>query len=193
VNFIHLDRAGDTIVFSLAGNEGKKKRSEQEKGPGLQDGGSLTMCGEKSKRFDLMAGYSGTPLVQKLGIRPNERIIALNAPPDYARLLEGFAGRRRYHRAGKRGGGFYPFVYEEPCGAGAEINQFAIEISRHRHPLGFVAEEVFRRGDGCDGRRDSHRSASARIRGRQSLCGRRDVVGFEIDDPADEPEIGLTS
>ena len=34
-----------------------------------------------------MAGYSGTPLARKLGIRPNERLIALNAPEHYARLL----------------------------------------------------------------------------------------------------------
>ncbi len=36
-----------------------------------------------------MAGYSGTPLVRKLGIRPNERIVALNAPACYAELLHG--------------------------------------------------------------------------------------------------------
>ena len=36
-----------------------------------------------------MAGYSGTPLVKKLGIRPNEKIVALNAPDYYAELLEG--------------------------------------------------------------------------------------------------------
>jgi hypothetical protein len=36
-----------------------------------------------------MAGYSGTPLARKLGIRPNERLIALNAPGHYGKLLEG--------------------------------------------------------------------------------------------------------
>jgi hypothetical protein len=36
-----------------------------------------------------MAGYSGTPLVRKLGIRPNERIVALNAPDHYEELLDG--------------------------------------------------------------------------------------------------------
>jgi hypothetical protein len=34
-----------------------------------------------------MAGCSGTPLVRKLGIRPNERVIALNAPAGYVKLL----------------------------------------------------------------------------------------------------------
>ncbi|MGZ4986391.1 MAG: DUF3052 family protein [Chthoniobacterales bacterium] len=36
-----------------------------------------------------MAGYSGTPLARKLGIRPNEKLIALHAPQNYAVLLEG--------------------------------------------------------------------------------------------------------
>ena len=35
-----------------------------------------------------MAGYSGTPLVRKLGIRPNEKIIVIDAPKNYAHLLE---------------------------------------------------------------------------------------------------------
>lgn len=34
-----------------------------------------------------IAGYSGTPLVRKLGIRPNEQIIALNPPKHYPELL----------------------------------------------------------------------------------------------------------
>lgn len=35
-----------------------------------------------------MAGYSGTPLARKLGIRPNERLIAINPPKNYAALLD---------------------------------------------------------------------------------------------------------
>ena len=34
-----------------------------------------------------MAGYSGTPLVKKLGIRPNEKIAALPPPTNYEQLL----------------------------------------------------------------------------------------------------------
>ena len=47
------------------------------------------MSGEKSKALPTMAGYSGTPLVSKLGIRPNERVVAINPPPHYAKLLAG--------------------------------------------------------------------------------------------------------
>ncbi|MFL6527066.1 MAG: DUF3052 domain-containing protein [Chthoniobacterales bacterium] len=36
-----------------------------------------------------MAGYSGTPLVRKLGIKPGEQIVAINAPKNYAQLLAG--------------------------------------------------------------------------------------------------------
>jgi len=33
------------------------------------------------------AGYSGTPLAKKLGIKPGQRVVALGAPADYARLV----------------------------------------------------------------------------------------------------------
>ena len=35
-----------------------------------------------------MAGYSGTPLAQKLGLREGSRVVALNAPPHYSALLQ---------------------------------------------------------------------------------------------------------
>ena len=34
-----------------------------------------------------MAGYSGTLLPQKLGIKPGLNVVTINAPPDYRRLL----------------------------------------------------------------------------------------------------------
>jgi hypothetical protein len=34
-----------------------------------------------------MSGYSQRPLVEKLGIKPGTRIVALNAPGSYAALL----------------------------------------------------------------------------------------------------------
>jgi len=35
-----------------------------------------------------IAGYSGTPLLKKLGITPNLKILLINAPVDYAELLQ---------------------------------------------------------------------------------------------------------
>ncbi len=34
------------------------------------------------------AGYSGTPLLQKLGIKPDMKILLVNPPPDYAQILQ---------------------------------------------------------------------------------------------------------
>jgi hypothetical protein len=34
-----------------------------------------------------MSGYSGTPLPQKLGLKPNESVVLINAPKNYAELL----------------------------------------------------------------------------------------------------------
>jgi|SRR3954469_2040858 len=34
-----------------------------------------------------MAGYSGTPLVRKLGIKPGEQIVAIDPPKNYAKLI----------------------------------------------------------------------------------------------------------
>jgi len=34
-----------------------------------------------------MAGYSGTPLPKKLGVKPNQRIALVNAPKDFIKLL----------------------------------------------------------------------------------------------------------
>ena len=35
-----------------------------------------------------MAGYSGTPLAKKLGIKPGGEVVTLNAPANYRQLLE---------------------------------------------------------------------------------------------------------
>ena len=34
-----------------------------------------------------MAGYSGTPIPKKLGVKPNQRIALVNAPNDFAKVL----------------------------------------------------------------------------------------------------------
>jgi hypothetical protein len=34
------------------------------------------------------AGYSGTPLLKKLGIKPGMKLLVINQPPDYFPLLE---------------------------------------------------------------------------------------------------------
>jgi hypothetical protein len=43
------------------------------------------------------AGYSGTPLVKKLGIRANARVCAKNAPDQYIELLEPLPSGVSFH------------------------------------------------------------------------------------------------
>jgi hypothetical protein len=38
--------------------------------------------------FMALAGYSGTPLIKKLGIKPGAKILLLNAPENYFNLLQ---------------------------------------------------------------------------------------------------------
>lgn len=47
-----------------------------------------------------MPGYSGTPLVKKLGIKPGTRLLAVNAPADYLALLEPLPENVTFARAG---------------------------------------------------------------------------------------------
>jgi hypothetical protein len=48
-----------------------------------------------------MAGYSGTPLLQKLGIKPGASVAFLNAPPNFASVLGPLPdGAKARHRLG---------------------------------------------------------------------------------------------
>lgn len=47
------------------------------------------------------AGYSGTPLARKLGMKEGMAVVAHNAPPDFAGLLEGLPGAVRFVSAGE--------------------------------------------------------------------------------------------
>ena len=44
-----------------------------------------------------MAGYSGTPLAKKLGIREGNNIVAVDAPEDYLDLLDPLPARVSFH------------------------------------------------------------------------------------------------
>src|SRR5205085_1277572 len=53
-----------------------------------------------------MAGYSGTPLAQKLGIKAGQRVALLGAPTDFVRSLEPLPADVRWHRTAGRGRSF---------------------------------------------------------------------------------------
>jgi hypothetical protein len=52
----------------------------------MQSPASLQITGLPVKEF-AVAGYSGTPLPQKLGIKPGSTVVTINEPPSYRTLL----------------------------------------------------------------------------------------------------------
>ncbi|HXX41003.1 MAG TPA: DUF3052 domain-containing protein [Chthoniobacterales bacterium] len=53
-----------------------------------------------------MAGYSGTPLPQKLGIKPGSTVVALNQPANYESLLGKAAHNVKFSHRAVRGASF---------------------------------------------------------------------------------------
>jgi Protein of unknown function (DUF3052) len=56
-----------------------------------------------------MAGYSGTPLAQKLGIKPLTSVVVINEPRDYRRWLGKVAKTVRFSNRMKNGSDFVHF------------------------------------------------------------------------------------
>ena len=56
-----------------------------------------------------MAGYSGTPLPQKLGIKPGSTVVAINRPENYERLLGKAARDVKFSDRVGRGANFVHF------------------------------------------------------------------------------------
>jgi hypothetical protein len=89
MHLIHFDRAGDGVRIATAAGERRRKsecaRKPQERGS-LQNAQSLAITREEVEG-DAMAGYSRTPLARKLGIKPGEQVVSINAPEHYAKLI----------------------------------------------------------------------------------------------------------
>jgi len=66
-----------------------------------------------------VAGYSGTPLAAKLGIKPGMAVAAVNAPKDYARLLAPLPDGARISAAAARAGLLHHFAMRRAELAGA--------------------------------------------------------------------------
>ena len=60
-----------------------------------------------------MAGYSGTPLLQKLGIKPDTVVATVDAPPAYRRMLGPGAGALKFAGAPAKGAGFIHLFVKE--------------------------------------------------------------------------------
>ena len=53
-----------------------------------------------------MAGYSGTPLAQKLGIKAGQKVVTINAPANYSKLLAPLPEDVSFVRKATAGAGF---------------------------------------------------------------------------------------
>jgi hypothetical protein len=91
MHLVDFDRAGDGIGIAATADECRREYERDhwpQNGRNLQNAASLAIT-RREVEGDAMAGYSGTPLVRKLGIKPGEQIVAINAPKNYAQLLAG--------------------------------------------------------------------------------------------------------
>ena len=68
---------------------------------GLTSGPETT----SERQAEMPAGYSGTPLAKKLGIKEGHVVLALGAPADYEELLEGLPDDVSIEKAGSAGEG----------------------------------------------------------------------------------------
>ena len=60
-----------------------------------------------------MAGYSGTPLPQKLGIKAGQKVVTIGAPAGYRRLLAPLPERVSFTSEAKAGAAFVQFFVSE--------------------------------------------------------------------------------
>jgi hypothetical protein len=60
-----------------------------------------------------MAGYSGTPLAQKLGIKPGHKVITINPPVNYSKLLAPLPEAVSLAQKAPVGAGFVHFFISE--------------------------------------------------------------------------------
>ena len=89
-----------------------------------------------------MAGYSGTPLPQKLGIKPDLRVVTINAPTHYRRLLGALPEGRNFFRSLEAGFEFCPRFHQEAQRIGKQIVRLARENRGHRNSLDFLAKKI---------------------------------------------------
>jgi hypothetical protein len=81
-----------------------------------------------------MAGYSGTPLPQKLGIKPGATIAVVNAPANYRKLLRPVANQVKFsERAGSQVEFVHLFVTSR-----SELDRNLRQLRRKVAPAGTV-------------------------------------------------------
>jgi hypothetical protein len=109
-----------------------------------------------------MTGYSGTPLPQKLGMKPELTVTTINAPTNYRRLLGTIPEGVTFSDRLKPDSNFVHLFIKKTI-------HLARENCGHRNSLGFLAKEIVPRADRRDRRRGPRRRAPAQIRRYKSM------------------------
>jgi len=123
-----------------------------------------------------MAGYSGTPLATKLGIKPGFMIFTYGAPKNYAALLAPLPDDVTFF---KRLIKAVDLIHIFTTSAEELYAKLRIWDANRRADLGLLAEEGVEGADGHHrGRHPQDRAADGICR-REGLRGRRDLVGVE--------------
>lgn len=181
MHFVDFDCARNGIAPALASGLKKRRydRDEQDTTSRklrleTQGGGRVSVSNGKWEPlfFDLMPGYSQTPLVRKLGVGANEKIIAINAPEHYAQLLEDLPdGASIITRLTANARFVHLFVTRR-----ADLEKRLALLRGKLHDSGVLwvswPKKALGGGDRCNRGYDPCRCAAARICGRESLCGR---------------------
>jgi len=95
-----------------------------------------------------MAGYSGTPLAKKLGIKDDFRAARLHVPDDVKTQLRNALGRCRIQRSGGDTGKDLDFIFlfaKSRAGLELELLPATKALAPCGHAVDLVAEEKFRR------------------------------------------------
>jgi hypothetical protein len=123
-----------------------------------------------------MAGYSGTPLSKKLGIKPGTLLHVVNEPVDYAALLEPLPENVAIARE-----------------ATDELDIVHVFVKRRSELIDLI--NIYLAQEGGEDRHGCHRGHGARgcsalgPRRHQSLRDRRRLVGLEAGDSQRKPDL----
>jgi hypothetical protein len=126
-----------------------------------------------------MAGYSGTPLAKKLGLKNGSNLVLLGAPDDYAALIQPVRnGVKLAARVSQATDIVHVFSSRR-----AELLSAPIELPVHtaakRDSLGFLAQRVLEGDRGNHRRYYSRTGSSVGVRRCQGLGRNRRMVGSE--------------
>jgi hypothetical protein len=100
------------------------------------------------------AGYSGTLLLKKLGIKEGMRVLLLDAPRGFKTLLKPLPSNVELITKADPPLGFVHLFVTSAANLREKLTDLYPQLEQNRNNLGCVAQENLRREDGCDRRCD---------------------------------------